>query len=206
MNHKKYLHAALIPVLFLGFFAASSCSFAKLDKRLLSDNPKTRERAIQRLKGLSPEDRQQMIAPMIEALKSTDGRLANRAEEALIVIGEPAVEAVSGQVTAADPFVRIISTNILGEINALPGTVVPTLVTLLEDKHPLVREEAAHALGRFGPRGTPAIGALRKAVSDETPEVGEAAKEALVQIGAPDLPIPSPVLPAKKPSKHVKTS
>lgn len=167
----------------------AACSRGPLDQQLLSDRPRVRERALKRLEGMAPDEREKAIAPLVAALSNPDGRISNRAAEALIQLGEPAVDAMLSTLSSKDPFLRIISATILGEIGARPSDVVPALATRLKDPHPLVREEAAHALARFGPRARFAVTALDDALKDESPDVRTAAQDALRRIqGSGDEP------------------
>ena len=60
------------------------------------------------------------------------------------------------------------------------------------------REEAAHALGRFGAKAASATPALQRAQADEVPEVRDAAIEALTQIAAPTATPAANGLPWKR--------
>lgn len=168
-----------------------ACSFPSLGERLLSDNPRTREKAMKRLRGLTPDARLKVIDAMVVALASPDGRLANRAAETLSAIGEPAVDPILRTLEAPDPFVRIVAANVLGDIGTRPEAVVPRLAEHLTDSHPLVREEAAHAIGRFGVRAADAIPRLQAALKDEVPEVADAARASLQKV-SPPASVPTP--------------
>jgi WD40 repeat protein len=72
----------------------------------------------------------------------------------------------------------------------LPAAVraddIDEYVKLLSDKHPLVRKQAAHALGQMGKEAKKdIIPALRKALTDTDPRVRGAAAEALESLGPP---------------------
>jgi len=56
-------------------------------------------------------------------------------------------------------------------------------VMLLSDKHPLVRKQAALALGQMGKEAKKAVPALRQALTDGDPRVRAAAAEALESLG-----------------------
>lgn len=59
---------------------------------------------------------------------------------------------------------------------------LPLLVEALGDEAPLVRREAALALGRLGPAGRAAVQALQRALHDRDASVRDAVQEALQQI------------------------
>jgi hypothetical protein len=167
---------------------ASACSFSPLQERVLSSNPKVRLRALKRVRGLVPDERDKLVNAMIGALGNADGRIANRAAETLTVVGEPAVEPVLQVLESPDPFLRVVGISVLADIAAQPDDVVPALTARLSDPHPLVREEAAHGLSAFGTRAASAEAALRAATRDPEPAVQEAATQALRRV----VPAPSP--------------
>ena len=62
------------------------------------------------------------------------------------------------------------------------SAAVPGLVTLLQDRSPLVREWSAYVLGQLGSDATGAIDDLEDLESDPDPLVRDAAREALRRI------------------------
>ena len=61
--------------------------------------------------------------------------------------------------------------------------VVEPLVIALDDEEPLVRENAALALGRAGVASDEVVAALRAAATDEDEVVATVAKNALTELG-----------------------
>lgn len=126
-----------------------------LDVRLLSENEKTRMKAIVKLVSLSPQEKLPIVDKLIGRLNDPENRVANRAADALIIIGAPAVPAVRTKLSDADVFVRITAISILGQMQPPAKGVASELVAALHDSHPLVREEAALALKKLGIKPPP---------------------------------------------------
>jgi HEAT repeat protein len=90
-------------------------------------------------------------------------------------------------VVGEDDAQRHAALNTLLAERSLRAAVLPTLSDLLKDSHPLVRERAARAIGRFGPDAAPVLPALLTA----TRAAGGAPvfSAALAQVGPSVLPI-----------------
>jgi HEAT repeat protein len=179
-------------LLMLLAFHASGCSFWPLEKRVLSNSRHIRSAALRRIRHMEEEDRLPLAAPLIKTLSAPDDRIANRAAEALVAVGEPAVDQLTVAAEAQDPYIRTLSVMILGEIGTPTQKIGPALVSALEDQHPLVRAEAAHALGRLGAAGAGAVPALFMSLSDPDPEVRESVESALKRLGAKPPPPGAP--------------
>jgi HEAT repeat protein len=104
--------------------------------------------------------------------------------DALIIIGAPAVPAVREALKSPDVYVRLSAASILEQLGPQAQVTVPDLIVLLQDDHPLAREQAAYTLGAIGPvagdeAGTP----LRKASHDPDTLVRTAVSDAMRKIG-----------------------
>ena len=79
---------------------------------------------------------------------------------------------------------RMRAARVVGEHAAEAKQAIPDLLTLLDDREPLVRWMAAEALGKFGPDGRVAAPALKKlAAQDPEARVRDVAGRALRQLG-----------------------
>jgi HEAT repeat protein len=97
-----------------------------------------------------------VIEPLINPLQDEDGRVRDRAVEALQGIGEPAVEQLTIAISNEDNgFIRSVETRVLGYVHTT--SVVQPLVDLLQDKDARVRDAAVVALRK---KGAPAAEAL----------------------------------------------
>ena len=65
---------------------------------------------------------------------------------------------------------------------------MPALVEALKDKEWTVRQSAAEALGKIGPKAEAAVPALAEALKDKNSVVRRIAAQALAQIGLPAVP------------------
>jgi len=85
------------------------------------------------------------------------------------------------QVLAEDEY-RAVQTNAAAALTRIGAPAVPALIELLKHAREVVRMLAAGALGDMGPEARAALPALRKAGEDSSPDVREAAKEAIRNI------------------------
>jgi HEAT repeat protein len=77
----------------------------------------------------------------------------------------------------------------LGMQRAAAASATPALTQLLDDTDPVLRREAAAALGMIGPAaGQSESGLWERFLYDEDPTVGDAAGKSLVQLGPQTLP------------------
>lgn len=165
-------------------FLTSCQQFTALDKRVLSDKPSVRQKALKTLSSLSDEKKGALLPPLILAFKNPDSRQSNRAAEALVAIGSASVEMLKETLKDTDVFVRINSASVLGRIGPSSRPAVPALLEGLNDPHPLVREECAFALGEMGPDAFDAAQTLVKSSKeDQSEDVRATAAESLKKIG-----------------------
>lgn len=77
----------------------------------------------------------------------------------------------------------------LGMQRAAAASATPALIQILDDTDPVLRREAAAALGMIGPSaGQAESGLWERFLSDEDPTVEDAAGRSLVQLGTQTLP------------------
>jgi HEAT repeat protein len=101
-------------------------------------------------------------------------RLTNKPEPArTILVGE--LNRGRHSADAAQMLVRLAG--------QMPGAI-DELINALNNEQAVVRMDAAEALGRSGPRGKPALAALRQLLEDEQPSVRESAQAAIERIEA----------------------
>jgi HEAT repeat protein len=173
LNH-LYLVCLLGSLLFYG-----GCSKPNITEELLSFDPYTQHKALKKLEEFNSAQKKAHIADLIEGLHHEDSQVVHRAVEALVVIGQDAVNPLIKELESTDPFVRLSAAETLGRIGPPAEASVPSLVPRLEDHHPLVREEAVVALARIQSRPDVVIPALEKALQDEDDMVRSEAEKAL---------------------------
>jgi HEAT repeat protein len=140
---------------------------------------RVRKTAVEALVAIQGES---VIAGLIEALKIEDNAGArNSAIEALVQIGEPALEYLLPVLTAPDPDVRKFIVDILGDTR--DSRAVPALITrLADDDDENIRVAAAEALGKM--RDPRAVDALLACLNrHQEGWLDYAAAEALGEIG-----------------------
>jgi len=121
------------------------------------------------------------VEPLIDALKDEDSYYVRRGVvEALVKIGEPAVDLLTKALKDEDWRVRSSAANALGNIR--DARVVGPLIEALKDKNSYVRMRAAEALGKIG--DSRAVETLIKALKDKNSGVRKKAAEALKKIKA----------------------
>ena len=167
-----------------------ACSwFQPLDKKLISSDEKTRQAAIKELVAL-PFDRQAALtAPLIKKLRDPDGRIVNRATEALVIIGAPSVDGLRAHLHEPDPFVRMSVISALGRLGPLAQSAIPGLIAALKDPHPLVCEEAVFALGQMGSAAESAGPALLDSLKSGNDDLKLAIVDSLKKIGIRPPPV-----------------
>src|SRR5579883_1683866 len=79
-----------------------------------------------------------------------------------------------------------ITLRTLRSIGPADAGSVPQLVRLLDDRNPMIRQEAAGALGRIGPKARAATPALVRSLNDPTGSVRSNAAWSLGHVGPPD--------------------
>ena len=121
-------------------------------------------------------------AGALVAAFSTDAR--DEARRALLRMGQPALEALTGSLKSEDALVREASVRTLGEMDPLVKVYVDGLEVALKDERPAVRRAAADALARRGAWN--AVETLAAAAKDPEPTVRAAAVRALGRAGVND--------------------
>lgn len=165
-------------------FSLSGCGLIQpTEKKLLSSRQDVRVKALRKLSQMSLEDQAKLVKPLTASLRDSDSRIVNRAMEALVIIGRPAVENVRTVLTDSDVYVRISGIATLGQMGPVAENSIPELITCLKDPHPLIREEAARSLGNMGQLAEPAGVALFDAQNDPEDNVKRSVSEALAKIG-----------------------
>ncbi len=156
------------PITFLMLTACFvGCQKKLIPEMLLSDDPLIREEAVQRLTKLTPEKKEPLIMPLMDALHDEDSNVIARAVDSLKLIGPAVVPAAKEALHNQDAFVRICGAEILGFYSLQMHDLLPELITALNDKHPLVREEAVAALEKMG---TPEAQNALKAAKSTSPK------------------------------------
>ena len=159
-------------------------------KQLPGDNPLFQREAHFALGAIGP-DAAAAVPALIKALNDKEMEVRYSASYALGKLGpaaKPAVSALKANIKSEDEFLRLASVWALLSIDptdkGLVETALPLLIAALDDERPLVRREAATALGDLGKQAKSATAALKKTVSVETdPDVKAAAEAALDRIG-----------------------
>src|SRR5215813_1946740 len=128
---------------------------------------------------------------------SNDSRLVtSMALTALLKLRQPStIDVIAGQLRSTDADIRWQAANALARIRDGIGAATPFLLTLLDDKEPLVRANAARALGVA--KSEEAIDPLIKLLSDKDDRVVASAIVALGAIG--DRKATDPLLALGKP-------
>lgn len=122
------------------------------------------------------------VDDLVPLVDDPDEAVAAKARWALARIGDArAIPLLAAHLGAADAEARNALTDVLAAFGA---AAVPTLVAGLVDERPVVRAQAAEALGRIGSQDAdPAVTALGSAAEDADAEV---AVSALMALGAID--------------------
>lgn len=122
---------------------------------------------------------------LLDGLRDVDMFVRVHVTDALIRIGHPAVEGLTGALADPNPAVRRASAKALGKIRHT--SAVPSLSESIRDEDADVRRFAAQALGRIGDEG--AVEVLGEALRDSDVRVRKAAAGALWDIGDASLPV-----------------
>ena len=164
--------------------AAGGCKRPPSVEALVSDDEGKRSEALVRLVQTEPGRSEPLVTPLVESLRDPDPRIVDRAVDALVIIGEPAVPTLARSMGADDPFARLSAARALALIGPASTAALPELLVLLHDPHPLVRDEAAAAIGALGTRAEPAVPHLADLLYDPQPDVRDRARGALKKIGS----------------------
>jgi HEAT repeat protein len=140
--------------------------------------PATRVRALKILQALGPKAKE-AIPVLIEALKSDNEDLQQRARVIVIAIGTPAV---NGLLEAARDPDNEQAYQLLVNVGTDSPAVVPAMRKMLEDSDPEMRRRAEEVLGGLGRVAKEATPALIAALKDRNPSVQRQAAQALQSI------------------------
>lgn len=100
----------------------------------------------------------------------------------------PGLPALVNALGDPDPDVRAWAARDIGDIGAAAATAVPRLRAMLHSPEAGSRGSACGALGAIGAGARTALPDLRRALGDSSPEVREAARNAIRSITAPAAP------------------
>ncbi len=136
-------------------------------------------------------DAAEATPPLIKALSSADEDVRVAAAIALGGIGpaaSAAVDALQKSLDASDSVLRLVSAEALLKIEPQDEKILQQVITVLTNlvakgETDVTRSEAAAALGDIGPVAKSALPTLKKALTDESPTVREAAQETIKKIG-----------------------
>lgn len=145
----------------------------RLTAGLTSDRPNLRAaavRSIADLRGSIPDDREAAVATdVVKLLADGTPDVARAAAEALLQMGPTAIDALEGAL--AEPALQMPAVQLLSALGKLSKPAVDSLTTTLTGSDPLLRGEAAVALGAVGADAAEAVPELLELVSatDDTP-------------------------------------
>jgi len=95
------------------------------------------------------------FVPLVQALEDPDFGVRRNAESALAEFGEQGAKPIKRLLAHSNPLIRGSAATILGMIGSME--VLPDLISLFVDPDEGVRERAAIALGKNGPRAIPLL-------------------------------------------------
>ncbi len=107
-------------------------------------------------------------SPFVAALTHESGVVRRRAVSSLGSLGPEAADCLPALIARKDD--EAVRGNLmfaLGSILRRPDLCVPVLIEGLSDTNVLVRQNAVHALGQFGPEASAAFPALTNALADK---------------------------------------
>ncbi len=153
----------------------SSCQRPDIKPDLFSDNPSIRMLALGRLAELQSSEKLALLPDLMNALTSSDPKVAEKAGDALKTLGNLAMPSLAQAMNDSDPYVRLSVVEVIGQIGLSVPDVVRALAQGLTDPHPLVREQAGLTLGR----SNETIGLLILALQDKNKDVRTSAAQVL---------------------------
>lgn len=142
--------------------ALAACQRVSMDQNLVANNDDVRARAVIKLTALPEKKKAQLVPVLIAKMKDPESRIANRAADALVAIGQPALPSLETCLKEKDPFVRITALSAIGQLGDSAKSAVPIIMVSLNDPHPLAREEAALTLGKIGQSSPKALAAAQE--------------------------------------------
>ena len=131
--------------------------------RVVSDQPRVRQRALAEIRRMTPRRRRTLTAPLVRQFADSTVR-GEAAAEALSVIGRGATDALLAALDDANPSVRMYAANALGGISPATPEVVRALTRRVRDPNRAVHLRAVEALGRIGPAAAPSVPVLLDAL------------------------------------------
>jgi HEAT repeat protein len=154
-----------------------------IGEALADASPAVRKEAAQQLIAFGPQD-SAIVPALTAALTDPDPYVRAEATSALFRLGGPAaLSATPALERDLDPNVRGEAARALRALGYSPSRVVDILIADLDNPDERGRAAAAMALGSEGPLARAALTALGKALSDSSPRVRDAARQALANIG-----------------------
>ncbi len=127
------------------------------------------------------------LPPLLDGLRDEDMYVRVQVTAALIRIGAPAVDGLTGALGDARPAVRRAAAKALGKIRHADAGALRALGAALGDENAAQRRFAAQALGRLGATG--AVEELGAALRDSDARVRNEAAQALQLLGDAALPV-----------------
>lgn len=152
-----------------------------------------RQQVYEQLHALGPVS----VGALVRALRDPDPEMRRNVAVALDVVGggwwhfpdggpkldlSPALPALLTALADADPAVRAWAAQDIGDIGAAAARAVPRLRAMLQSADAGSRGSACSALGEIGFQARGALPDLRHALDDSSPEVRQAARDAIVNI------------------------
>lgn len=133
----------LFGVLLLAF---NACRKKATIETLLSADPDIRAEALQYFSKETEKERLPLADPLMMALHDEDFLVAQRAIDALKIIGPAVVDRVKTALNDQDPLIRASAIDILTIYAASDTSLISLLENMTKDTHPLVKDEATFAL------------------------------------------------------------
>jgi HEAT repeat protein len=129
-------------------------------------------------------DCEAVIPPLVKAIQDSDKETRDMCVKAL---GERGVRAEAAVPALIGLLPDAYASEALGKIKSRPEVTVPALIKVLkqpvrEQEDWFLREQAARALGEFGPEAKDALPALRDAVKEKGTDLAKIAAEAIRKI------------------------
>ena len=146
---------------------------------LSSADPQIRINAVRELGGLAIWE---VVEPLMPLLADPDETVRRETRDALEQVGEDAVPALMGGLTADDAATRAGCAEVLGRLDYLEDDrFEPALLPLLKDPDVEVRLETSAALGRVGDIAS--LEPLKETLADADPSVRIEAAASLARLG-----------------------
>ncbi|MHB8899486.1 MAG: outer membrane protein assembly factor BamB family protein, partial [Thermoguttaceae bacterium] len=135
-----------------------------------------------------PENIDETVSALAEALNSTDPNVKRSAADALNLLGpkaRPALPELIAQFSHEFPWVR---ESCQGAVAAIGKEAVPALIELMEKNPGALRVNAVFVLGAIGPDARPAVPAIERIMKTEAPVVQARMAGVLTQIDPERFP------------------